>query len=80
MSAPVAVAATQRVNASHDYAELRQEAARLARRILAELDSDTEPAGVHWGHVGDMAEVRSDLRAVNDRLFGEGEHAPEADR
>jgi len=70
-------AQTRQQNASHDYAELRQEACRLARRILAELDSDTEPENVNWGHVGDMNETRSDLRQINDRLFGEGEHAPE---
>ena len=71
----VAVAATKHVNASQDYAELRQEAVQLARRILAELDSDTEPEGVQWGHVGSMAHVRTQLRGINDQLFNEGEYA-----
>lgn len=70
----IPVADTTHKNASQDYAALRQEAVRLARRILTDLDSDTEPAGVHWGHVGDMATVRRALRDVNDQMFGEGEH------
>jgi hypothetical protein len=73
----VQVAATKQQNASQDYAELKQEAWRLIDRIMVEggfLD-DSEPEGVNWGHVGDMAQTRNDLRAISDRLFHEGEHA-----
>jgi hypothetical protein len=73
----IQTAATRHMNASHDYAELRQEAVRLARRIYTELDQDIEPAGVHWGHVGDMARIREALRQINDAMFHEGEYAPE---
>ena len=56
-------------------------ARELANRIadhLTELELGNErPAGLHWGHVGDMTETVAGLRAVSDRMFGEGEHAPE---
>lgn len=71
----VPVADTKHVNASHDYAELRQEAVRLARRILTDLDSDTEPEGLHWGHVGSLAHYRTQLRDIHDSMFNEGEYA-----
>jgi hypothetical protein len=62
------------LNASQDYSELKQEAVRLARRILEALDDGgLEPYGVDWGHVGDIAATRDDLRQASDRLFQEGE-------
>ena len=74
-TATIAKADTRQQNASQDYAALKQEAERLARRIMEALNDDSEPEGVHWGHVGDMAQTRGDLRAISDRLFHEGEHA-----
>lgn len=58
-------------------------ARELANRIadhLAEMElGNDRPAGLHWGHVGDMAETVEGLRQVSDRMFAEGEHAPEAE-
>ena len=54
---------------------LKEEAERLARRIMENLNDDSEPEGVHWGHVGDMARYRDGLRAVSDAMFTEGEYA-----
>ena len=71
----IAKAATRQLNASQDYAVLKQEAWRLADRIMLALCDDSEPEGVNWGHVGDMAEARDELRLVSDRMFHEGEHA-----
>ncbi len=65
------------------YARNLRAARELADRIadhLARLElGDDRPAGLHWGHVGDMAETVAGLRVVSDRLFSEGEHAPEAE-
>ena len=69
-------AATQGLSASQDYAELKQEAVRLARRILAQLDDGgMEPVDLYWGHVGDMASYRNQLRQLSDQMFGEDEAA-----
>ena len=48
--------------------------------ILGVLDNhDTaDPDTLNWGHVGDMVETRRMLKAIHDRLFAEGEYAPQA--
>ena len=66
---------TKDLNASQDYAALKQEAWLLVDRIMSTLIDDSELEGVNWGHVGDMGETRTSLRAISDRLFHEGEHA-----
>ena len=71
----IAKADTKDLNASQDYAALKDEAERLARRIMEALNDDSEPKRVNWGHVGDMGETRTSLRAISDRLFYEGEYA-----
>ncbi|HUW16222.1 MAG TPA: hypothetical protein VMW94_04015 [Actinomycetes bacterium] len=71
----IARAATKRTNASQDYAVLRQEAWLLVDRIMQTLLDDSEPEGVNWGHVGDMAATRDELRWISDRIFTEGEYA-----
>ena len=49
--------------------------------ILARLQSAVEdhlgiaPENVNWGHVGDTAQIASQLREIRDRLFNEGEYA-----
>ena len=32
------------------------------------------PESVNWGHVGDTAQIASQLREIRDRLFHEGEY------
>ena len=58
-------------------------AAALAERIFSHLSDlaigNDLPAYIHWGHVGDQAATATALRAISDRMFGEGEHAPEAE-
>ncbi len=56
----------------------RDLASRIADHLTRlELGND-RPAGLHWGHVGDMVETERELRQIADRLFGEGEFAPES--
>ena len=71
--------------AAQAYKRTLQTARELADRI-ADLLSEMErelgtglPAHLHWGHVGDIAETVNGLRAISDRMFHEGEHAPEAE-
>ena len=66
------------------YKRTLHTARELADRI-ADLLSETErelgtelPAHLHWGHVGDIGETVHGLRAISDRMFDEGEHAPQA--
>jgi hypothetical protein len=66
-------------DAAYTYNERHIEAAAIAARITESLVNDKWPEGLDWGHVGDMAETVKGLRAVSDRMFGEGEHAPEAE-
>ncbi len=49
----------------------------LLARITDAIDNhDSAPAeGLHWGHVGDIAETEKALRQIANRLFNEGEHA-----
>jgi len=63
------------------YMENQTAALALIERIHEAIENhDTVPAPeqIHWGHVGDIAEIRSQLQAISDRLFFEGEYAPEA--
>ena len=48
----IAKAATRQLNASQDYAVLKQEAWRLADRIMLALYDDSEPEGVNWATSG----------------------------
>jgi hypothetical protein len=65
-------------SASEAFDSLLIEAIDISRRIATELADGQFPPGLHWGHVGDMAETVKGLRAVSDRMFAEGEHV--ADR
>ena len=51
----------------------------LLARIRDALEDGAAPAPeeLNWGHVGDMAETERELQQLADRLFGEGEFAPE---
>ncbi len=48
----------------------------LARlQALSEEHFNASPDDIHWGHVGDLADMATKLREITDRAFGEGEHA-----
>lgn len=74
---------TRTETAAQAYERNLRAARELANRIadhLAELElGNDRPAGLDWGDVGDMSETVAGLRIVSDRMFGEGEHAPEAE-
>jgi hypothetical protein len=63
------------------YMTAHADALALIERIHEAIENHDDapaPEQIHWGHVGDMAEIRSGLQAISDRLFCEGEYAPEA--
>ncbi len=74
---------TKTETAAQAYARNLKTARELADRIadhLAELElGNDRPAGLHWGHVGDMAETVKRIRSASDLMFGEGDDAPEAE-
>ena len=63
-------------SASPEFDRLLLEAIDIAGRIHDRLADGEWPKGLEWGDVGDMAEAVCALRAVSDRLFAEGNHAP----
>ena len=36
---------------------------------------EANPEEIHWGHVGDLADISKNLREICDRAFQEGEYA-----
>jgi hypothetical protein len=72
---------TRTETAAQAYARNLRAARELANRIddhLTELElGNDRPADLDWGDVGDMAETVTGLRAVSDRMFVEGEYAPQ---
>ncbi len=63
-------------SATPEFDQLLLEAIAIAGRIHDRLADGEWPEGLRWGDVGDMAEAVRALRAVSDRLFAEGKHAP----
>jgi len=63
---------------TEEYDLLLIEAMAISARIANELANGQFPAGLRWGDVGDMTETIKALRHVSDRMFAEGEYAPEA--
>jgi hypothetical protein len=63
-------------SASPEFDRLLLEAIDIAGRIHDRLADGEWPEGLDWCDVGDMAETVRDLRAVSDRMFTEGKHAP----
>jgi len=48
----------------------------LARLQGLSLDHfEASPDEIHWGHVGDLADISKNLREICDRAFQEGEYA-----
>ena len=63
------------------YMAAHAEALALIERIQVAIENHDDapaPEQIHWGHVGDITETRRMLQAISDRLFAEGEYAPEA--
>jgi hypothetical protein len=53
--------------------------ALIERLHEALAEHDEAPAdAISWGDCAVMAETRRELQAISDRLFAEGEYAPEA--
>ena len=63
-------------SATREFDRLLLEAIEIAGRIHDRFADGMWPEGRRWGDVGDMAKTVRDLRAVSDRLFAEGKHAP----
>ena len=48
----------------------------LARlQALSEEHFNASPGEIHWGHVGDLADMAKNLHEICDRAFQEGEYA-----
>ena len=63
------------------YMENQAATLALVERIHEAIENHDDapaPEQIHWGHVGDITETRRMLQAISDRLFNEGEYAPEA--
>jgi len=54
-------------------AEIDTMLARL--QALSEEHFEASPDEIHWGHVGDLADISKNLREISDRAFQEGEYA-----
>ena len=63
-------------SANPEFDRLLLEAIEIAGHIHDRLADGEWPEGLRWGDVGDMVETVRGLRAVSDRLFAEGRHAP----
>ncbi len=42
---------------------------------LSDEHFEANPDDIHWGHVGDLADISKNLREICDRAFQEGEYA-----
>ena len=54
-------------------AEIDTMLARL--QALSDEHFEASPDEIHWGHVGDLADISKNLREICDRAFQEGEYA-----
>ncbi|PHQ96431.1 MAG: hypothetical protein COB39_12130 [Marinosulfonomonas sp.] len=54
-------------------AEIDTMLARL--QSLSDEHFEASPDDIHWGHVGDLADISKNLREICDRAFQEGEYA-----
>jgi hypothetical protein len=61
------------------YEDQKGEIKRLLQQIKTGLEEHDRNAslegGHHWGHVGDLNRIESELRDIRDRLMSEGEYA-----
>ncbi len=42
---------------------------------LSDEHFEANPDEIHWGHVGDLADISKNLREICDRAFQEGEYS-----
>lgn len=72
---------TTKRTALEAYMAAHADALALIERIHEAIENHetADPETLHWGEVGDMVETRQMLQAISDRLFAEGEYAPEAE-
>jgi hypothetical protein len=54
-------------------AEIDSMLARL--QALSDEHFEANPDEIHWGYVGDLADMAKNLREICDRAFQEGEYA-----
>ena len=54
-------------------AEIDTMLARL--QALSDEHFEASPDDIHWGHVGDLADISKNLHEICDRAFQEGEFA-----
>jgi len=54
-------------------AEIDTMLARL--QALSDEHFEASPDDIHWGHVGDLADISKNLCEICDRAFQEGEYA-----
>ena len=68
-----------RENSLQRYEEKQAEIKKLLKQIEAGLlkhdRAASGPGGHHWGHVGDLNQITSELSDIRDRLMGTGEYA-----
>jgi hypothetical protein len=73
--------ATTKPIALDAYMGYQIDALALSERIAEGIESNDlvpAPEQINWGHAGDMNEIRRMLQEISDRLFCEGDYAPEA--
>jgi len=44
-------------------------------QTLSDEHFEASPDEIHWGHVGDLADISKNLREICGRAFQEGEYA-----
>ncbi|MCF6317563.1 MAG: hypothetical protein L3J30_15110 [Marinosulfonomonas sp.] len=44
-------------------------------QALSDEHFEANPDDIHWGHVGDLADISKNLREICDRAFQEGEYS-----
>ena len=72
---------TTKRTALEAYMAAHADVLALIERIQVAIENhDTAPApeDINWGDASSMTETAKSLKAISDRLFVEGEYAPEA--
>lgn len=69
----------QKLNAIGTYIEKVASINVMLKRLQGACDDHfyNHPDAIHWGHVGDVGGIEEALQHICDRVFKEGEHAPE---
>ena len=66
-------------NALAEYENKQADIEKLLNQIRVGLEAHDKRAsgkgGHHWGHVGDLNQIASELSDIRDRLMGTGEYA-----